>query len=401
MAMAGDHKMDTALFSWIDEKVSHAGAGPAFDDLVERLKREKQYGSVLNARLMEKRLELGLPLMSQPAIDAVPPELRQPYQDAYVQAAREVGELFLADGNIPAAWPYFRAVGDVARIAEALDRFDVEAGAGTESPERLGATIQVAFQEGAHPRKGFELILKHYGMCRAVTLFGAYPAQAGRDESLRLLVRSLHGEIVENLTRTIAEVEGVRPASASIAALVKGRDWLFENNAQYTDTSHLGALLRFCMELDDPAALRQAVEMADYACLLSPMFQYSDDPPFDRAYEDRGIYLRALAGEDVDRAIAHFAAKADGCDPDRDGFRPAEVLVELLTRLGRHDEAIRSFRRYLADAPPDQLSCPTLPQLCELAGDFEQLKEVAQEQSDPLGYLAAAVGRRRTIDVQR
>jgi len=145
------------------------------------------------------------------------------------------------------------------------------------------------------------------------------------------------------------------------------------------------------VELEDETALRQAVEIADYGSHLSPIFQYSDNPPFDRAYEDRGIYLRALMGEDVERAIAHFEAKAAACDPELDGTRPAEVLVDLLCRLERHSEAIRAFRQFLSNAIPEDLSCPTLPQLCELAGDFEQLRQVAKEQSDPLSYLAGAI----------
>ena len=121
------------------------------------------------------------------------------------------------------------------------------------------------------------------------------------------------------------------------------------------------------------------------------MFQYSDDPPFERAYEDRGIYLKALLGEDVERAVSHFDEKAARSDPDRDGYRPAEVLVQLLVRLARYDDAINAFRRYLSDVPPEELSCPSLLQLCQMAGDFEQLKQVAKEQRDPLSYIAALI----------
>ena len=148
---------------------------------------------------MQKRLELGLPLVSTAGIGDVPKDLQQAYQDAYVHAAREVGELMLADRNIPQAWPYFRAIGDTGPIMRALDTFDVPDPDTPESQEALGSTIQIAFDEGAHPRKGFELILKHYGLCRAITMFSAYPQRDGRTESLRLLVRSLHGQLVDNL----------------------------------------------------------------------------------------------------------------------------------------------------------------------------------------------------------
>ena len=205
-------------------------------------------------------------------------------------------------------------------------------------------------------------------------MFGAYPQEEGRSDSLRLLVRSLHGQLVENLSRAISDVEGKRPESHSIAALIEGRDWLFENNAQYTDSSHIAPVLKLSADLDDAETLRLAVEIAGYASRLGEMFQYSDDPPFERAYDDRRIYLEALVGADVDRAVRHFDEKAAASDPDRDGYRPAEVLVELLIRVERYDDAINAFRRYLMDAAPEDLSCPSLPQLCQMAGDFGQLK---------------------------
>ncbi len=146
----------------------------------QRFRRDKQYRRLFDARLMQKRLELGLPLVSAAGIGDVPKELQQAYQDASVHAAREVGELILADRDIPQAWPYFRAIGDTGPIVQALDTFDVADADTPESQEALGAAIHIAFQEGVHPRKGFELILKHYGLCRAITMFGAYPERDGR-----------------------------------------------------------------------------------------------------------------------------------------------------------------------------------------------------------------------------
>jgi len=334
-------------------------------------------------------MDLGLPLVSQPSLGDLPKELQGAYQDGYVEAAREVGELYLADGNVPRAWAYLRAVGNPRPVIEALDAFVAPESDSPESQDLLSSTIQLAFQEGLHPRKGFELILKHYGICRAITMFSAYPQQDGREDSLRLLVSTLHRELVDNLTRAICTVEGKAPETTTIAALIAGRDWLFENNAQHTDSSHIVSVLRLSAELDDEETLRLAVELADYGSRLGPMFQYSDDPPFERMYEDRGIYLRALIGEEVDRAVERFEEKAATFDPEIYGTRPGEVLVELLVRLEKYDDAIAAFRRYLMNAAPENLSCPSLPQLCQMAGDFEQLKEVAKDQQDPLAYMAA------------
>ena len=391
MAMHADGMSDEAIFHWLDEVLQDGDAGAAFEQLAGRFRRGKHYRALFDVRLMQKRHELGLPLVSAPAISDLPNELQQPYQDASVQAAREVGELMLAHRNIPQAWPYFRAIGETQPIVDALDAFDMPAAGTPGADAALASTIQIAFQEGLHPRKGFELILTHYGLCRAITMFSAYPRNDGRQESLRLLVRSLHGQLVENLRREISQVEGTHPETDSIPALIDGRDWLFENNAQHTDSSHIGPVLQFSAELDDSDTLRLAVEIADYASRLGPLFQYSGDPPFDRVYQDRGVYLKALLGEDVERAVKHFEAKAADADPEQVGSRPAEVLVELLMRLDRYNEAATAYRRYLMDVAPDTLSCPSLLQLCQMAGDFEQLKRVAKEQGDPLSYMAALI----------
>ena len=54
----------------------------------------------------------------------MPKETEKAYQEATVDAAREVGSLFLEDGQIPAAWPYFRAIGEPAKVAEAIDQIE-------------------------------------------------------------------------------------------------------------------------------------------------------------------------------------------------------------------------------------------------------------------------------------
>ncbi len=380
--MRVDDRSPENTFSWIEALLQNGNVDEAFDQLIERFRQDKEYRRVFDAKLMKKRRELNLPLVSQPTLAELPNNVQQAYQDAQVTTAREVGEMFLADGNIPGAWPYFRAVGNTEPIVKALDTFDVDESDTPDSQERLGNAIQIAFQEGVNPRRGLELILKHYGLCRAITMFSAYPQTEGRSESLRLLVRSLYDQLVDNLARIITAVEGTRAESHSIPSLIAERDWLFENNAQHTDSSHLVAVLKLSGELDDETTLRLAVELADYGTHLGQMFQFTDDPPFDHVYEDRGIYLRALAGEDVDRAVKHFEEKAARFDPEEYGTQPAETLVGLLIRLERYEEAIGTFRRYLADVAPEHLSCPSLPQLCQMAGDFDQLKDVARQQAD-------------------
>jgi hypothetical protein len=314
----------------------------------------------------------------------VPQSIRPAYERAFLDAAREVGNLFLADGDIGRAWPYFRAIGETTPVAAAIEK--------AAPGEDIDSVIAIAFQERVNPAKGFELILKQYGICRAITCFDQYPGPAGREEALHLLVRTLYQELATGLRYAIERSEGQAPESNSVAELMAGRDWLFENNSYYVDSSHLISILRYSLDLADDGMLRKAIEMADYGRKLSPMFEFRVDPPFENVYTDHAIYLRALVGEEVETAIAHFGRKARESDPEQAGTAPAQVLITLLVRLERFREAIAASLELLDGVPTAQLGCPSLFQLCQMAGEWEQLCKLAQERGDLLNFTAGSMG---------
>jgi hypothetical protein len=117
------------------------------------------------------------------------------------------------------------------------------------------------------------------------------------------------------------------------------------------------------------------------------MFHFRGEPPFEEIYRDHAIYLRAVLGEDVDAAIAHFRAKADGSEDTT----AAEVLIELLVQLERYDEAIRIACECLPQATDVPLRCPSLVQLCQMAGDYAALGRVARERGDVLSFAASMI----------
>ena len=86
--------------------------------------------------------------------------------------------------------------------------------------ENQEAVIEIALQERVHPRKGFELILANYGICRAITFFEQYPDRKTREDCIRLLVRTLHHDLVESLKRVIARNETQSPGTNSVPDLM-------------------------------------------------------------------------------------------------------------------------------------------------------------------------------------
>src|SRR5262245_32040964 len=151
MSQASDVPVqDAEAFSALDQTLENSGPAAALDALVHHLTERGEFRALLDAMLLKARFELGLPLVQAGALGELPEPTRSKYEEKYVEAIRTVGGKLLDSGDIPAAWPYFRAIAETEPIARALDAY--EPGEGDES---LNQVVEVAFNQGANPRKGF------------------------------------------------------------------------------------------------------------------------------------------------------------------------------------------------------------------------------------------------------
>ena len=375
--------MPEDVFGTVDQLLESENPSASFDLLLARFRAAKDYRSVFEARLMKKRLELGLPVFLTDDLSALPSELREAYGQEVTEAARDVGQLFLSDGEIAQAWPYLKATGDYARVADAIER--VTPGDG------LNRIIEIAFEEGVHPAKGLELIAAMYGICRALSAFEISAVRKDREKCIAVLARNLHAELVERLGDAIEQAEGSRPASTSIAQLISGREWLFGEYRTYLDSSHLASLLQHCPEVTDAGLLRIFHELCDYGKRVSPEVRVQCQPPFEDGCIDFEHYVGALLGIDVESHLAHFRQKVAEAEPERVVSLAAQVLVGLLARLARYDEALEVALTHFPNVGSADLTCPAAPELCRLARRFDRLKELARERGDWLSYAAATL----------
>jgi hypothetical protein len=384
----------SSAFDSIAGTLRDLGPQAALDRLAIDVEAAGDYRALLDAMLLRARHELGLPLIAPGSLAEIPEPSRTQYEEKYVEAIRLVGSKYLAAGDIPTAWAYYRVIGENEPIARALLDYRPDADGGGDG-DRLGAVIEVAFNHGVNPRRGFELILEHYGTCSAISAFEGLP---GHDEVVRVacaerLIGHLHRELAANLRSDIvSRGQLAPPAGATIAELIAGRDWLFAEDSYHIDISHLASVVRMSVLVADPEAIALAGDLTEYGRRLSPRLQFEGVPPFERIFDDHGIYLRALLGRDVDTAVAHFRAKLG--PPDRgsespDPAVPAQTLVNLLVRLGRLDEAIEVSSLYLSGLPDSALFCPGVAQLCQRAGDPKRLAEIARDRRDLVHYTAA------------
>jgi hypothetical protein len=382
--------MDPATFDDLQNTLRTQGAPAAIDRLCSELRRRKDYSNLFYALLLKKRHELGVsPVPTGPSQD-LPPAVCDEYENAIRATGREVGRLYLDEGDIQRAWAYFRMLGEPGPVTEALDKVQPAEG------EDVQPLVDIAFHQGVHPHKGFDLILDRYGICSAITMTGSMefpPGSDVREYCIKRLVRALHRELRDRLIAEIVRQEGKAPEEATLPQLMEGRDWLFAEEFAHIDVSHLGSVVQMSIHLPPGEEIGLARELCAYGQRLSPRFNYAADPPFDDQYRDYGIYLATLAGDQVEEGIAHFRAKADSADPETVGSYPAEVLVNLLLKLKRPKEALAVARRHLAFADGRPLSCPGITELCQQTGEYGLLAEVAREQDDPVHFLAGLLAK--------
>jgi hypothetical protein len=373
----------------LERMLSGKGPGAAIDELCRLLRDGKDYGSLFYALLMKKRQELGVnPIPTGPS-NELPAAAHAPYEEAIREAGRLVGQLYLGEGNIPQAYAYFRMLGEPQPVAEALEKLQ-------PGPEQdIQPFVQIAFYEGVRPQKGFDWILERFGLCSSITTLSGHEQALAPDDRrycVGRLARALYRELTERLAGDIERREGkAPPAGLRVRELMAGRDWLFDDEFYHVDVSHLSSVVQLAVHLEPGEELEMVREMCAYGQRLSTRFQYASDPPFEDRYKDYGVYFSIIAGDNVEEGIAHFRAKAENADPDEIGTYPAEVLVNLLLRLNRTEEALEVARRFLSKVDNRQLSCPSLVELCQRTKNYAALAEMAREQGDPVHFLAGLI----------
>ncbi|MFL5244012.1 MAG: hypothetical protein ACJ8FY_18065 [Gemmataceae bacterium] len=384
--------MSEPIFTELRDQFSKEGPTKAIDRLCDWLRERKEFHSLFYALLMKKRQQLGVsPIPTAPSQD-MPAEAQAAFEEGIREAGRFVGNLCLEAGNIPQAWVFFRMLSEPGPVEKALDAYQ------PGPDDDVQPLVQIAFYEGVNPRKGFDWILGRFGLCNAITTMSSQEIPItveARQHCIRRLVQTLYRELVERLANDIERREGKRPVSKNgsltVTELLEGRDWLFEDEFAHIDVSHLSSVVQMSTSLDRCEELNLARELCTYGQRLSPRLKFKSEPPFEDQYGDYGVYLAILAGDKVEQGIEHFRKKARSADPEEVGTFPAEVLVNLLLRLHREQDALAVAREHLTKVENRQLSCPSVVELCQKANDYATLTELAEEQGDTVHFLAGMI----------
>jgi hypothetical protein len=379
-------KSDSAAFARVRAAVEAAGPAAGADAACAEAEAAGDYQALFYGLLVKSRLGLGVnPFPLSPAAE-LPAEAHEGYEEAIRTAARHVGGLLLAKGDISRAWAYYRIIQDPVPVRDALT-------AHTPGPDDdIYPLVDIAWQQGLLPEKGFDWVLDRSGICSTITMVSAtdFTTNPGlRDYCVKRLVRSLHEQLTERLAGDLDQRGTRQPDGATIPSMLLAHPEVMADDAYHTDTSHLSSVVQAAMQLPPGCdELQSARDLALYGTKLSPTFAGNNDPPFEKTYDDYLPYLSALAGIETDANVRHFTDKLPAAAAE--GYQyPAAVAVNLLVQLGRLPEALAVAREYLADAEEGSLPCPGVLELARRAKDYDTLAEVAQARGDIVSYLAA------------
>jgi hypothetical protein len=378
-----------ADFETLTAPVSRDDALKTFDQLATLLIEKRDYHRLFDARMLRKKYELGLPLNRPSSLADVPEPLRKEVEATYVEAAREVGRKFLDAGEIGQAWTYYQVLREPGPVAKAIEAVSPM----SESSERLEELIHVALIQGVNPAKGLALMLKAHGTCSTITtldqsLQNLAPEQ--RQACAKVMVRSLYDDLTESVRRDVERRIPGLPPGESLRSLIAGRDWLLESGNYHVDVSHLHAVIRFARSIESPAEeLDLALQMCEYGQRLAAPLQYAGEPPFVDYYAAHAAFFRALLDKDREKSLQYFRDQLANEPDDSDKPLLAYVLVDLLTRVGRLDEAVEVASGWLTNLGEDVRV--SFSELCLQANRADALRESARRNGDLVTYATALV----------
>jgi hypothetical protein len=382
---------DPGLYDRLREAVVATGPQGAIEQLITELRQAEDFQNLFYALLLKKRVELGVsPFPTGPASE-LPPETHEPYEQAIREAGREVGNALLARKRFSHAWGFFRMLGEPEPVRAALANYE------PGPDEDIYPLVEITWQGGVLPKKGFDLVLDRHGVCSAITMLSSSDLRNNddlRDYCVGRLVRALHAQLSDRLRADLANRKIPVPADATIAQIVEVHPELFAEEAYHIDTSHLSSVVQMSTYLPAGAENDLARELCVYGRRLSRNLQGHNEAPFEDGYDDYLAFLEVIAGTNVEEGLARFRAKAEREAAEGSTYA-AQVYVNLLTRANRLPEALAAAKQFLLAEDDRNLICPGVNELAKRLGDHATLAEAAQARNDPVAFLASLLAGKR------
>lgn len=371
----------TTSFEQLKQITDDKGVEAGLDFLEQHVRRDKDFARLFEVLKMRVRHGMGLPILYSRTRDSLSEADQRQLEDGLLAACREVGTLFLKQGDLAHGWNYLQPVGDRELNEKLIRGLKVD-------DQNSDDVIEVAVSQGAAPAYGFQLLLQRYGTCDAITTFDQVAHGLTLDvqrEMAATLVCHLYDELVGNLINLVTELKPISGEMPSLNSILESGK-LAPESACVIDATHLSSVVRISRILQDPELIQRACELSRFGDSLADDLKYPGEVPFEDVYPDHLFYYSAILGQDVDAGLDHFRKKIDQHGAQQYGGMVIETYVELLARVGRNDDAIDVLTEQLLGRYPAMGIAPEAHELAETAKQKQKLLEHFQGASDLLGF---------------
>jgi hypothetical protein len=367
------------------------GATEAIEHLIRDLQKgilqDPQTATTLfYAQLLRKRIELKTNPYPMGSAHELPKKHHETYEDAIRDAAKSTGELLLSHNKIAAAWPFYRLINDTETVRNAIEKYQ------PSEEDDIYPLLDIAWHQGVHPSRGFQLMLERQGICSTITLISSTDLSKNptlRNECIGKLVQALHEQLHTRLMVDLKERGIDIDEKLNVKQLVEKYPILTENDAYHVDISHLQSVVQMTIHLTD-SSLKEAKELCEYGLRLSEKLNFFNDTPFDEGYKDYLAFLNVISNDHRDINIARFQAKAQ--DSMQEGIAyPGIVLIDLLSRIGEDRKALDIAKQLFGDTNAHEYGGPNLVDLARKIGDHATVAEIAKKNGDIVSFLASQI----------
>jgi hypothetical protein len=391
-----DLAMRTSPFDHFIENLQGAGPDAALAGLCLHFANSQRFSEFFEMRKIQMRHRLGLPAGQWQSLEELPPELSKRVEEGLLEICRETGTMLIQSGQIAAGWSYLEPVGDRKLVRELLSRIE-------PVQENIESLIHLWIGQGIDPPRGFRLVLERFGTCSGITTYESQLARLpveARREIIGLLVEHVYQELSRNIDRSLRGAvagEGHRYKDGFIESTLKNEPGLTGGTSHHIDATHLISTVRYAALLLDRRLQGLAIELAGYGQSLHADFQFPGAAPFERTCIDTGNFLQALRNGEGESVVARLRDRAEELARDRRELDTASWLVYLLDALGRGEEALDAWFKWLHQ-PAENSSIneevsPSLAQLVERHGLHDNAMKRLKENADLAGFATIAVCR--------
>jgi hypothetical protein len=376
------------FFEQIAARFETDGVPGTLELLETHFRRQKEYFHLFEVLKLRCRHKLGLLLAPSQSSEQLPERQQRELDEGLLDACQTVGTLLFRDGNIQHGWTYLQPVGN-RKLTESLIR-EV-----TVNDENADLLIDIALNQGAAPAYGYQLTLDHHGTCSAITAFEVQGVNFDRNTQALLASQLLHhiyNEVMQNIRAHIEQSEETARPDADLRELLQDHSWLVQQQAYHLDATHLSSLMKIARLTTSPEDHERALQLAEYGAGFPEDLQYANPAPFDDTYGDHKIFFNALLGKEIEAAVGHFKRKCSDAATTF-GSQADEILIDLLFRVGRIDDAITHAQINPIDPSMRTGLALDIIEMANTPAQFATLLKHLQEQDDLLGYAFALLKR--------